>query len=114
MPFLLSAFWPSSMKRTTMPSADFCTLTLQVSLQSAIGIRHEMLSASCFPKAGLVSADSPTDTPGPCLPGWPVPDSLMTILSHGAQISPDKNVNCPCTTAAFTLPSEPVGFVMWC
>ena len=24
----------------------------------------------------------------------------MTILLHGVQISPDKNVNCPCTTAA--------------
>jgi len=38
----------------------------------------------------------------------------MTILSHVAQISPDKNVNFPCTTAAFTLPPEPMGFVMWC
>ena len=34
--------------------------------------------------------------------GQPFPDSLMTILSHVAQISPDKNVNFPCTTAAFT------------
>jgi hypothetical protein len=46
------------------------------------------------------------------LPGRPIPDLLMTILSHGVQISPDKSVNCPCTTAAFTLSPEPVGFVM--
>ena len=28
--------------------------------------------------------------------------------------SPDKDVNFPCTTAAFTLPPEPVGFVVLC
>ena len=38
----------------------------------------------------------------------------MSILSHGAQISPDKNVNFPCTTAAFTLSHEPAGFVVLC
>ena len=44
-------------------------------------------------------------------------------LTHDRQISPDsvqyplegyKNVNFPCTTAAFTLSPEPVGFVMSC
>ena len=40
--------------------------------------------------------------------------SLMNLLSHDAQISPDKNVNFPCTNAAFTLPPEPVGFVVLC
>ena len=39
---------------------------------------------------------------------------LMSLLSHGKQISPDKNVNFPCTTAAFTLPPEPAGFVVLC
>ena len=39
---------------------------------------------------------------------------LMSILLHGKQISPDKNVNFPCTTAAFTLPPEPAGFVVLC
>jgi hypothetical protein len=61
MPFLLSAFWPSSpaeMRETTMPSADFCALTPHVSMQSAIGVRREMLSGSCFPVTGLVSAVS--------------------------------------------------------
>src|SRR5450756_2323520 len=32
----------------------------------------------------------------------------------GRQISPDKNVNFPCTTAAFTLSPEPVRFVVSC
>ena len=44
-------------------------------------------------------------------------------LTHDRQISPDsvqyplegyKNVNFPCTTAAFTLSPEPMGFVMSC
>ncbi len=39
---------------------------------------------------------------------------LMTLPPHGKQISPDKNVNFPCTTAAFTLPPEPAGFVVLC
>jgi len=39
---------------------------------------------------------------------------LMSLLPHGKQISPDKNVSFPCTTAAFTLPHEPVGFVVLC
>ena len=30
------------------------------------------------------------------------------------QISPDKNVNCRYTTAAFTISPESVDFVMWC
>jgi len=49
---------------------------------------------------------------------------LMSILPHGKQISPDKNVSFSCTTAclcvsarrqaAFTLPPEPAGFVVLC
>ena len=94
-----------------MPSADFCTLTVTVSNDSAIGVHREVLSVSCFPKDSYQA--TAVDTPGPCA-GWPVPDLLMKLLSHVAQISPDKNVNCPCTTAAFTLSPEPMGFVMLC
>lgn len=94
-----------------MPSADFCMLTGSVSRVGAIGVCHEMLSGLCFPKDSYQA--TAIDTPGPYT-GWPVPDLLMTLLLHGVQISPDKNVNCPCTTAAFTLSPEPVGFVMWC
>jgi hypothetical protein len=38
----------------------------------------------------------------------------MSLLPLGKQTSPDKDVNFPCTTAAFTLPPEPVGFVVLC
>ena len=34
--------------------------------------------------------------------------------SQVKQISPDKNVNCHCTTLPFTVSREPVGFVFWC
>ncbi len=44
----------------------------------------------------------------------PFRNPLMSLLPHGKQISPDKNVNFPCTTAAFTLPPEPAGFVVLC
>jgi len=40
--------------------------------------------------------------------------SLISLLPHGKQISPDKNVSFPCTTAAFTLSHEPAGFVVLC
>jgi hypothetical protein len=49
--------------------------------------------------------------------------ALILTLPHERQISPDsvqyplegyKNVNFPCTTAAFNLSPEPVGFVMSC
>ncbi len=39
---------------------------------------------------------------------------LMSLLPHANQISPDKDVNFPCTTAAFTLLPEPAGFVVSC
>jgi len=76
--------------RPTMPSADFC------------------LSPECY-HAGR----------------FRIPDDHAhhSHLTHDRQISPDsvqyplegyKNVNLPCTTAAFTLSPEPVGFVMSC
>jgi len=40
--------------------------------------------------------------------------AVINILSYDAQISPDKSVNFPCITAAFTLSLEPVGFVVLC
>jgi len=64
-----------------MPSADFCPLTLCVTIQGASEMTVIMLTPA---------------------------------LTHDRQISPDKNVNCPCTTAAFTLSPEPAGFVVSC
>ena len=44
----------------------------------------------------------------------PFRNLLMSLLPHGKQISPDKDVNFSCTNAAFTLSPEPVGFVVLC
>jgi hypothetical protein len=44
----------------------------------------------------------------------PFRNLLMSLLPHGKQISPDKDVNFPCTTAAFTLSHKPSGFVVLC
>jgi len=38
----------------------------------------------------------------------------VQIAPHVRQISPDKNMNCRCTTSPFTLPREPLGFVILC
>ncbi len=38
----------------------------------------------------------------------------IVITPLGAQISPSKNVNFQCASAAFTLPPEPMGFVVMC
>ena len=39
---------------------------------------------------------------------------LLSLLPHGKQLSPDKDVNFPCTNAAFTSSPEPAGFVVLC
>ena len=73
-----------------MPSADFCLLPLYVAIQGTSGL-------------AMIT--------------------LILALTYTRQISPDsflyplegyKNVNFPCTTAAFTLSPEPVGFVVSC
>ena len=107
-----------------MPSADFCMFTPQVSLPGADGSHHKTLSVSSLPfYSRLASADigkrmrQAFDHRG-TNPGH----LLMMLHPHGMQISPDvspliwedKNVNFSCTTAAFTLSPEPVGFVMLC
>jgi len=38
----------------------------------------------------------------------------LSCEMHVEQISPDKNVNCRYTTAAFTISPESVDFVMLC
>ena len=114
----LSYGWKGSRRRRRV------RINHQVVLDGVMGYFRVVLHPRLQQDVGPVAADrlgtpaglpwrSHRLTPGPCA-GWPVPDLLMTILSLVAQISPDKNVNCPCTTAAFTLPPEPMGFVMWC
>ena len=96
-----------------MPSADFCVLTPYVSIYGTTGF----IMSCCSFRVSLWDSYPLTAS------GYAgslvnrldlLRISLMNLLSHDAQISPDKNVNFPCTNAAFTLPPEPVGFVVLC
>ena len=96
-----------------MPSADFCFLTRYVAIPGASGL----LMRRCL-FCGSFGDSYPSTANG--YAGFliirlnPFRISLMSLLPHGKQISPDKDMNFPCTTAAFTLPPEPVGFVVLC
>jgi len=96
-----------------MPSADFCLLTQDVAIQGAVG---SLMRRCLF--CGSLRDSSPPTASGHA--GFlvirvnPLRTLLMSLLPHGKQISPDKDVNFPCTTAAFTLPPEPEGFVVLC
>ena len=96
-----------------MPSADFWLPTRDVAIQGAAGL---VMSRCLF--CGSIEDSSPSTANGHA--GFlvirvnPFRILLMSLLPHGKQISPDKDVNFPCTTAAFTLPPEPAGFVVLC
>ena len=109
---LFSTFGPSPIM-TTMPSDDFCVLTRHVSMKGAI----EKIMSCCMLCVSHRDSYPSTATRY----AWSLFNridlsglALMNLLSRDAQISPDKNVNFPCTNAAFTLPLEPVGFVVLC
>ena len=96
-----------------MPSADFCLLTRYVAIPGAVGF----LMRRCLFRGSLEDSYPPTANGHAgflVIRVNPFRILLMSILPHGKQISPDKNVNFPCTTAAFTLPPEPAGFVVLC
>src|SRR4030042_1196402 len=96
-----------------MPSADFWLLTWDVAIQGAVGF----VMRSCLFRGSLMDSCPPTANGHAgflVIRVNPFRILLMSFLPHGKQISPDKNVNFPCTTAAFTLPPEPTGFVVLC
>ncbi len=96
-----------------MPSADFCLLTRYVAIRGAVGF----LMKRCLLRGSLEDSYPPTAIGQAGFLVFrlnPFRILLMSILPHGKQISPDKNVNFSCTTAAFTLPHEPAGFVVLC
>src|SRR4030067_2564492 len=106
-----------------MPSADSCLLTRYVAIQGAVGF----LMRRCLFRGSLEDSYPPTAIGHAGFLVFrvnPLRILLMSILPHGKQISPDKNVNFPCTNAclcvsarrqaAFTLPPEPAGFVVLC
>jgi hypothetical protein len=96
-----------------VPSADFCLLTRHVAMPGAAGF----VMRRCLFCGSLRDSYPPTANGHA---GFLVNRVnlfrilLMSLPPHGKQISPDKNVNFPCTTAAFTLPPEPAGFVVLC
>jgi hypothetical protein len=96
-----------------MPSADFWLLTRYVAIQGAAGL----VMRCCLFRVSLRDSYPPTANGHA---GFlvdrvnPFRTLLMSLLPHGKQISPDKDVNFPCTTATFTLPPEPAGFVVLC
>jgi hypothetical protein len=97
-----------------MPSADFCLLTRHVSIRGAAGL---IMRRCLFCVSHLDSY--PPDSKQKCLVLLfnrlnLFRILLMIILPHNKQISPDKNVSFSCTTAAFTLPHKPAGFVVLC
>jgi hypothetical protein len=96
-----------------MPSADFCLLTQDVATPGAAGF----VMRRCLFCVSLRDSYPPTAN------GYagflvirvnPFRILLMSLPPQGKQISPDKDVNFPYTTAAFTLPPEPAGFVVLC
>ena len=112
---LLRMFGPSwsatlvKHRTTTMASADFCGLTRCIPARRAVwpdgslplrslGIGQHDLSARSFrvrhDQEAVVHHHQPH--------------------RHGAQISPGKDANSPCTNAPFTLSAEPMGFAVLC
>lgn len=89
---------------TTMASADFCPITPGVSTWRAVLVRQTAASFFVTQRAArhgarfLVTRGEPS---GSCLSS-PAP--------HVRQISPGKNANCRCTSAAFTVGAVPLGF----
>ena len=86
-----------------MPSADFWLLTRDVAIQGAAGF----VMRRCLFRGSLEDSYPPTANGHAGFLVFrvnPLRILLVSILPHGKQISPDKNVNFPCTNAAFTLP----------
>ena len=98
----------------TMPSADVCPSTLDVAAERAARVPVGSRGNSGAFAPGLNPAPMATKAPlgfdgnpgpfGPARSSTPV-----AAQTQVRQISPDKNLNFPCTTAAFTLPPAPVG-----
>ena len=96
-----------------MPSADFWLLTRDVAIQGAAG----SVMRRCLFRGSMEDSYPPTAVGQAgflVIRVNPFRILLMSTLPHGKQISPDKNMNFSCTTAAFTLPLEPAGFVVLC
>ena len=84
---------------TSAPSPDRFTL------RSSMIVCHGLLSLSCIPKGSCRPIAQ--RHAWACSTSGPSGISAMSASSHVKQISPDKDVNFHCTTAAFTVSAEP-------
>jgi hypothetical protein len=91
-----------------MASADFCTVTTDVSTGRAARLR--LFAASFFARSGQLATALGSWCSGVNLPGF----RQSSHAPQAAQISPGKNANCRCTSAAFTVDLVPVGFASTC
>jgi hypothetical protein len=82
---------------TTMPFADFCSITAGITSASAVGLHH---IRSCWMDAHPQAKTLITNA------------LLVIDQQHVEQISPDKNLYCPCATASFTVVLGSHGFVV--
>lgn len=91
-----------------MAAADFCTVTARIAAGRAVLL--DDVAAVFF------------DTQRAARHGaWVLVSRLNRsglghhpVAPHAVQISPGKNANVPCASAAFTMPTEPKGFVVMC
>ncbi len=110
--FRVRAF-PFAKLRVVCPLLTSAYLTRDVAIQGAAGL----LMRRCL-FCGSLMDSSPSTAQGDA--GFlvirmnPFRNWLMSPLPHGKQISPDKDVNFPCTTAAFTLPPSNLRALLCC
>ena len=111
---LLRMFGPSPQAalvkhlETTMASADFCNLTRCITARRAARTDGSLPFCSQSDRAARSRARSfrVRHNQGRFIPS--------ATRRQGAQISPGKNANCRCTSAAFTVGCVPVGFAVMC
>jgi hypothetical protein len=87
-----------------MPSADFCLITCKVAPESAVGF-HQIRSFEL-----MKLKDQGTYIPEP---DWLFTDRLLSRSLEG-QPRQDKNINCLCTAASFTVAIKSHGYVVLC
>jgi len=98
-----------------MPSADSCSITGGVAHTSAVpdlGFLHRVGLTWFARRAAEAGSTWRLDLVSR-LPAGFLPDEGASLPDRPVeQVSPDKDVDLRCTTAPFTLPLGPSGFVM--
>ena len=89
----------------TMTSADFCPITPDVTARRAVPMSKRGWGFARFELA------QPTQLSAWFVWGTARPSrySVAALSPHAGQISPGKNANCRCTSAAFTVGCVPLG-----